>query len=344
MSDLNIRDVARQANVSVATITRVLNSSEMVSEKTREHVLKTIRDLGYVPNRMAGALKSRNTGILGNISLSTEENPYFSMVRESLCASAQTCGYHILTMTTRKQDRQHSHLINELMGWMVEGFIFSGEVVLPPEDIERLLDKNIPIVMIERPMDIPGVDKVIINDREGAGQVADNFLRAGHRHTAFIGVMRQELVELNRYNGYVQGLKKGAATLLEKDQVFISDYTMEDGYLGAKQLFERYREDSAEAMPSAIFASCDILACGVLQYLYERRLHVPEDISIIGYDNTLSTACSPQISSMALPFTEMGKTAFSLFLERKTQNRVSAKCVELSPYFVDRHSVRELRL
>ena len=339
-----MRDVALHAEVSIATVARVLSAPDMVSLKTRAHVQKTIRELGYVPNRMAGALKNRNTGILGNIMLSVEQNPYFAMVRETLRTSAQTYGYHVMTMTTDKNERKKSYMIDELMGWMVEGIIFTGEITLSPEEIRRIVDRKIPIIMIERPIDIPGADKVIIDDMEGTGLVADKFISLGHQHTAFIGVSRSQNVEINRFEGYQQALKRHQTELLEKDQIFVEDYTIDDGYQGAKQLFARYADQARTEMPTGIFASCDILACGVLQYLYERELRVPRDISIIGYDNTTSTSSSPQISTVSLPFEEIGKTALSLFLERKEQKRISGKCVQLSPSFVDRNSVRNLKL
>lgn len=342
MNSIKMEDVARHANVSIATVTRALNEPERVSVKTRERIMKSIDELNYIPNRMASALKNHNTGILGNIMLSTEDNPYFSLVRERLSKNAEKNGFHLMTITTDKDERKESYMIDELMGWMVEGFFFTGQILLPQSDIEKILRKNIPVIMIERPIDVYGVDKVFINDIEGSSIAAHVFLSHGHRHIAFIGVDRPQRVESGRYNGFRQTLEKNDVELSKKDTVFVKDYSVEDGYRAAQCLFEHYAENSPAEMPTAYFVSCDILACGVLQFLYEKRIRVPEDISIIGYDNTTSASSAPQISTIAMPFDEIGKSALALFLERKNQKRLSGKSVELSPYFIERHSVRDL--
>ena len=342
MSGIKMEDVARHANVSVATVTRALNEPERVSAKTRERIMKSIDELNYIPNRMAGALKNRNTGILGNVMLSTGDNPYFALVRERLSINAEKNGFHLMTVTTNKDERKESYMIDELMGWMVEGIIFTGQILLPQSDIEKILKQNIPVIMIERPIDVYGVDKVFINDIEGSSMAADVFLSHGHRHIAFIGVDRPQRVESERYNGFRQTLERNRVELSEKDIVFRKDYSVEDGYRAAQCLFERYAGSPLADMPTAYFVSCDILACGVLQFLYEKRIRVPDDVSIIGYDNTTSSSCAPQISTIAMPFDEIGKNALDLFLERKNQKRVSGKSVELSPYFVDRYSVSYL--
>jgi LacI family transcriptional regulator len=209
-------------------------------------------------------------------------------------------------------------------------------------NIEKIIMKNIPVIMIERPMDIFGVDKVFINDIEGSSMAANVFLSHGHRRIAFIGVDRPQRVESERYNGFRQTIEKNGVELAPKDIVFAKDYSVEGGYDAAQCLYERYAESERAEMPTAYFVSCDILACGVLQFLYKKRIRVPDEVSIIGYDNTTSASCAPQISTIAMPFDEIGKSALALFLERKNQQRLSGKSVELSPYFVDRQSVKDM--
>jgi DNA-binding LacI/PurR family transcriptional regulator len=341
MSNVRIKDVAEHAGVSEATITRVVNNKGYVAGETRKRVLKSVKALKYVPNRMASALKSRRTGIIGNILTLSMDNPFFSKIAVSLKQAALEYDYQILPMYHESDRKLEDKLIHAAMSRMAEGIIFTAEVFASPASVRELLNKQIPVIMIERPLRISGVDKVLLDDLSGSAEAARKFFAMGHRRLGFIGrELRSALVERNRFNGYKQVLQKNGAPLNEKCAVFTREYTSECGYAAMKLIIEQ----TGKKRPTACLITSDTLACGALQYLYDVKLRVPGDISIIGYDNTLSSLCSPPITSVAIPYEDIGKTAITLFRERREQGRTFDKTVQLGLSILDRGSVLDLRV
>jgi LacI family transcriptional regulator len=340
MSTVRIKDVAKHAGVSEATITRVVNNKGYVAEETRKRVLKSIDDLEYIPSRMASALRNNRTGIIYNILPLDRDNPFFSSIVVSLKRAAIKYDYQILPLYNETDRSRDDGLLRTAASGMAEGIIFTAKVFSSPGAVKEVLDKDIPVIMIERPLNMKGVDKIFLDDFAGSSAAAEKFLALGHRNFGFIGrELQSQAVEHNRFNGYRQTLEKSGGALHEKMIVIARDYTVEYGYEAMKQILKR----DGRRQLTACFIASDVLACGALQCLYDARLRVPEDISIIGYDNTLSTLCSPPITSVAFPYDEIGVTAISLFRERREQGRGFDKTVILSPFIMDRGSVADIR-
>ena len=338
MPNTRIRDVAKHAGVSEATITRVINKKGYVSEETREKVLNSIAALDYIPNRMASALKNRRTGIIVNALPLSLYNPFFSNIAVALKSAALKFDYQILPLYHEQDRNLEDRLLKLTVSCMAEGIIFSGDIHPSRKAVKEILNKGTPIIMIERPMRISGIDKVLLDDYYGSSEAAKKILSMGHRNPGFIGMdLKYNNVELNRFNGYKQTLKKNGVNLNENSAVFIKAYEAECGYEAMNKIIKKSRR------PTACFITSDTLVCGALQYLYDAGLRVPEDISIIGYDNTLSSLCSPPITSVAVPYDEIGTIAISLFRERREQKRSFDKVVTLSPFIFDRGSVADLR-
>jgi LacI family transcriptional regulator len=340
MSTARIKDVAKHAGVSEATITRVVNDRGYVAEKTRKKVLNSISVLEYVPNRMASALKSRRTGIIGNVLPLSLDNPFFSTITVALKNAARQYNYQILPMYHDPERLHGEHLVREALSHMTEGIIFTGCIPTQEKSIKAVLNKRIPVIMIERPLNMTGVDKLLLDDFSGSSLAADKFLGMGHESFGYIGrEFGSEVVERNRFNGFKDTLEKAGFPLRQKNIVFVPEYCAHYGYAAMKQIVER----NGKNRPTACLIASDTLVCGALQYLYDAKLRVPDDISIIGYDDTLSALCSPPITSVAVPYDEIGRIAIHLFRERQEQNRQFDKAVQLGPFIADRGSVADLR-
>jgi LacI family transcriptional regulator len=258
----------------------------------------------------------------------------------SLKSAAIKYDYQILPIYNETDRGRNDRLLRTATSGMAEGIIFTAQITSSPKAVKEVLDKGIPVIMVERPLNMKGVDKVLLDDFAGSQAAAEKFLALGHRNFGFIGrELRSNTVEYNRFNGYRQTLERNSRALNEKMVVMTREYTAEYGYEAMKQLLKK----GGRRRLSACFIASDILVCGALQYLYEANLRVPEDISIIGYDNTLSALCSPPITSVALPYDEIGVTAISLFRERREQGRVCDKTVTLCPSILDRGSVADIR-
>ncbi|MDR2482787.1 MAG: LacI family transcriptional regulator, partial [Treponema sp.] len=280
MEKISIADVAKHAGVSKATITRVVNRTGYVAAKTLERVVKSIEELGYIPNRVAGALKNNKTGVIGSILPLAPDNPFFTAISMSLKQAALDYGCHILTMYHERAPKRVEKLLREALSRMVEGIIFTGGIQSGSRAIRELLEKRLPVIMIERPLNISGADKVLLDYVSGSAAAGEAFISRGHRLIGFIGKECQAgLVEQERFNGFRQTLEGRGIPVTEPRLVFTQDYSAEYGYRAMKQLIEK----SGKARPTACLIASDTLVCGALQYLYDARLRVPEDLSIIGY-------------------------------------------------------------
>jgi LacI family transcriptional regulator len=339
MPKVRIHDVARHAGVSLMTITRVINNKGYVADETRKRVQQSIKALGYIPNHMAKALKNSRTGIIGNVFPLNTTNPVFSKISQSLKDAALSYGFKILPVYTEDEPERDEQMLRELIGRMVEGIIFINVVRISRTAMQHVISKKIPIVMLERPMRIRGVDKLVWDNAGGSAIAVSRFVTAGHRRLGFIGrKFGKERDERDRFEGFRQGLENAGLVLEEQNIRLTEDYEVGYGYGAMQQLLEQ----NEKKRPTGIYITSDVLLCGALQYLYEAGLNVPADISIISHDNTLSAMCSPPITTVAIPFEEMGQTALSLFWERREGKRDFDKSIALSPCLVDRGSVQDL--
>jgi LacI family transcriptional regulator len=340
MSNARIQDVAAHAGVSLATITRVVNNRGYVAPETRERVQQSIKALGYVPNRMAKALKNSRTGIIGNVMPLVVGSIVNSRISQALRNAAASYGLLVLPMYAEPDPAREEHLLQELIGRMVEGIIFTTSAWAGRDTIKEVLSNNIPVIMVERPMDIPGIDKVVWDNIAGSTIAASHFFSLGHRSVGFIGrQLGADRDEQDRLDGFVGYYQKVGIKPRDKNIRLVREYDIEYGYRAMKDIIAQ----GSKSRPTGCYITSDALLCGALQCLYEAGIRVPEDLSIISHDNTYSAMCSPPITTVAIPYEEIGNTAISMFWERRQQNRHYDKTLTLSPFLVDRNSVLPLK-
>jgi LacI family transcriptional regulator len=338
VSNARIQDVAAHAGVSLATITRVVNNRGHVAPETLERVRTSIKTLGYVPNRVAKALKNSRSGIIGNVMPLVVGSPVNSMISQALRDAAMPYGLLVLPMYAEPDPEREELLLQELVGRMVEGIIFTNSVHVGREMVKEVISNGIPVIMVERPMAISGVDKVEWDNIAGSQIAASHLLKLGHRSLGFIGEKPGvHPDEQERFDGFRLYLEENGAAMNNKSIQLVEEYEVECGYQAMKRIVEQKKR------PSGCYITSDILLSGALQYLYEAGLKVPADISIVSHDNTFSAMCSPPITTVAIPFDDLGKTAISMFWERREKNRRFDKSVKLSPYLIERGSVRRIQ-
>lgn len=326
-----IHDIAREAGVSVATVSRVLNARDHVAPATRELVTRIVRERGYVVNHGARSLQVGRTGLIG-LLVPLVYPLYFSTI---VAGATEALLEHdlraILSPTEHKHDREVT-LLDRLMQGMADGAL----IVLPEEsseELERLLDTNYRFVIIDPrlPLDdrIPAVSAA---NTSGADQAVRHLLELGHRRIAAITGPREWLATEERRRGYHAALA-AARILPDSSLVIESDFEIAGGARAAADLL------ALPDPPTAIFAFNDNLAIGTIQAARAHGFRVPEDLSVVGFDNSeYASLITPTLTTVRQPLAEMGRTAVNLLRRLLDGQRVETLHVELGTRLVVRSS------
>lgn len=325
-----IKDVAEKAGVSTATVLRVIHNNGYVSKETRAKVLEAIESVGYYFNMIARNLKKSGTCVIGHVILGHYHNPFFARVAYGVESAANNVGYHVINAFSYGDPKREEEAVNLLISRRVDGIIFTTPI--KEENIYKALKVGIPVVMVERPLDIPIGDCVLVDNFTGAYEAVKYLISMGHQRIGFIGtdphseVLINSTVELERYEGYKKALFEYDKSLKSELVKFSSNYTVEWGSILGEELLKN------PGNVSAIFAASDILAVGVLQAIYQRNLRIPRDISVIGFDDSLAIYTSPPLTTVAQPVEALGREAVEILLKRVTgevnsvQERILLDC------------------
>ena len=305
---LTIQDIARLAGVSKATVSRVLNRNPAVSAETSERVMRIVQEYNFVPNATATGLAGGKTRLVGVLAPPLT----WAGISEMLLGVA---GYiehtpYEIVLYSISFSRNHSDILDRILSMrMISGLLAILPGALSRHLIERF-HQGLPLVMIddqEKPVDIPWVG---IDNITGASTATQHLLDLGHRRIAYIQGPQNYICAIERYQGYIQALQQAGITP-DPALVFQGRFDVVSGRECASALFSLDRV----AWPSAIFAANDQMAYGVLEVAEERGIRVPEDISLIGFDdNPLSSHLRPALTTIRQPFFEMGYKAIEQLL------------------------------
>lgn len=304
-----IRDVAEKANVSVATVSRVLNESDSVREETEKQVLDAVDALDYLPNEAARNLRTQKTRTVG-VLLPNMHGEFFAQVTRGLDQRAREDGHHVLVSNSHTDETEAKSVIQSLLG-RVEGLI----ILWPRLDIEfleTLVPDDLPIVLLSTSVDTTRFRTLSFDNRAGAYAAVEHLAEHGHERVAILTGGPANFDARERLAGYrdaVADLGLVADPALEIE----GDFTQEAG----RAAVDRLRD--LPAPPTALFASNDSMALGVLRGMHEAGLRVPEDLALIGFDD-IPTAryAAPSLTTVRAPTLEMGRRAVDTLLEAST--------------------------
>lgn len=305
-------DVARAAGVSVATVGRVIHNNGYVSAKARERIEAAVASLGYVPNQSARTLKSSRSGIVGSLVLQSDNNLYYR-INDSIINAARRRGYGSVTMEAQPGGRNELQLVQSFIGMGVEGLAIISNTRITPEIFSLLRRTGTPAVAVERGYIEQGVDSLVVNDFEAVRDAVGRIAAKGHRRIGLIAVQPRHDVEAQRLNGFRQALKDAGLASDETLIRLVDDYSAPAGRRAARAML------AGEQPPTAVMATADTLAAGAMQEAYARRLRVPDDLSVVGYDDVLSQSLSPAIDSVGLVLDGVGDAALELLLLRREE-------------------------
>ncbi len=294
-----IKDVARLAGVSTATVSRVLNSAEVVSDDTRERVEKAISELGYRYNALARSLKKQSTGLLGHV-IPSIAGPVSPILARAVEDEARKYGYNVILCNSYDSPEKEQANIDILLERRVDGIIFSSPIL--PEHLVMVRDRGVPLIIIERRFEISGFPFIDPNNREAAREAVEYLIGLGHRRIGLILGLKNAILVAQRQQGYEDALSAAGIPL---DPCLVADgrYTRQSGYEAMQQLLKQ------DPRPTAVFACNDAMAIGAMQAARHAGLETPRDISFLGFDDTVAELAIPQLSTVHQPLYEIGTLA-----------------------------------
>jgi LacI family transcriptional regulator len=332
-----IQDVARHAGVSIATVSRVVNGHPDVSPATRAEVMKFVHELGYVSNRVSEPRAGRQTRLIG-LAVPTLRGDYISEIVTGAVDGLRENGARLVICPANGMAEHDTTLRERLMQNVTDGAL----IVLPSEEeieeLRGLLRTGYPFVVIEPTMTIQdGIPAVAATNWAGARTATDYLIGLGHTHIGVISGPSHGSVSADRLSGYHAALLASGLPLTPQP-VQEADWTIEGGHEAAKQLL------GLRHVPTAIFALNDAMAVGALRALAEEGLNVPQDISVMGYDDIeLASVTAPALTTIQQPLQGLGRVGANVLYRLLEGQELDANRIELSTRLVVRQSTARPR-
>lgn len=312
LSEPRLKDVAALAGVSTATVSRVMHRNGYVSEDARARVEAALRETGYRLNAVAQGLRQQRTTTLGHIVQGLLPNPFYAEVAMGVEHGADERGFTVLLFNARGNADRERQGVETLLARRVDGIVFT--TALEEDNVRLAYEAGTPVVEVEKPL-FAAAGSVIADEYAGALEAMRHLLELGHRKIGFLGEPPQPLpgrdgeTGRSRFGAYRDALA-GVGEEVDRSRVVVGTYWQQPGYADLRPGFD-YMERLLTQAPdtTAIFAASDVLAAGALQDLYTRRIRVPEDLSVVGFDDTLARHLSPALTTVQMPMFEMGRRA-----------------------------------
>lgn len=336
---IRIVDIAEKANVSPGTVSKILKGTYIGSQKTKEHVLKIAKELGYTPNIIASSLKSRRSRTIALI-VPEISVPFFPELSRGVEDIAKENEYNMILCSSNNDPAQELKYLESLERRWIDGIIFSritGDTLR--EKIPALLANKVKMVFVDRvpkESNLP-IAMVEIDNEKAAYDAVKFLIKLGHSNIACITGPLNTRIAQQRLEGYKRALKENNLPI--KDELIVEGtFKLDSGFRGANTLLER------GANFTAIFACNDLMAVGAIKALKRSGLSVPEDVSIIGFDGIpLCEYIEPALTTVAQPIYEMGRTAAILLFESIKKGTIPKEHIILDTRIEVRESTREVR-
>jgi len=333
VNNVTIYDVAREANVSMATVSRVVNGNPNVKPTTRKKVLEAIDRLGYRPNAVARGLASKKTTTVGVI-IPDISSIFYSELARGIEDIATMYKYNIILSNSDQNTDKELHLLNTMLGKQVDGIVFMGGNITDVH-VEEFKRSPVPIVLaasVEEQAQTPSVN---INYEQAIYDSVQLLVEKGHKRIAFVsGPMTEPINSVRKLAGYKRALEE-AGIAFDDALVAEGDYSYDSGIEALAHLLEQSDK------PTAVIAATDEMALGVIHGAQDRGVSIPEDLEVIGFDNTrLSLMVRPQLTTVVQPTYDIGAVAMRLLTKLMNKEQVDDQIVELPHRIEERQSTK----
>lgn len=300
---ITVKEVAKHAGVSLATVSRVINGAENVSPAIREKVQCSIKELGYFPNNAARALVRRKAGSIA-VLLRNLHSPFFTELIRGFEDGMQLTRRNVFFCSLGREQATRDQYIQFLTGGVADAIVLYGSLYSDQPIIEHLTAVHFPFLLIENNFQTLPVNQFLVNNQEGAQTAVEYLIEKGHTRIGHFMGDPNKKVNLDRFTGYTQAMQRHGLTIRD-DYLFniFKDYSL--AYRSAQEMMRQ----SPETRPTAVFCSSDRIAANVIMGVTDMGLRVPEDLSVIGFDDQRipeDNYTGPRITGIRQPLYEMG--------------------------------------
>lgn len=340
MKRLTIKDIAKEFNVSISTVSKALNDSYEISVSTKDKIKKYAKDNNYKPNFNALSLKNRKTKTIG-IIIPNMLNYFFAQVFNGIEKVANEKGYKIISCISNESYKKETETIEMLSNGSIDGFILSlaEETVLKNDykHFEDVLNNGTPIVMFDRVAESINCDKVITDDFKGAARTVKYLAKTGSKNIAFISTISNLIVGKKRHQGYIKGLEKAGLTVNNNliINIFEEDYKEYENIL--TPIFKKNTID-------AVIATDESSAIAAMKVAQKHGMKIPENFAVVSFSNgILARHSSPKMTTVSQHGERMGETAAKILIDR-LENKLKkedVKTVVIKTDIVERNSTKK---
>src|SRR5215212_10021974 len=304
-----MNDVARVANVSIATVSHVINGTRFVSAERVERVQAAMQELGYTPDATARSLRVGRTDTIGLV-VPDNSNPFFAALARWIEEAGFESGYTtILANSNERPDREHRY-VSTLVSKRVDGLILSPSRGDHSTLTRLLQNARLPVVVVDRDAALPNADVVLYDNEGGSYEAARYLLELGHRRIGCVAGPADASSATERVTGFRKAIADAG---LPPQPVVEADFHFTGGREATARLLDTGQEFTA------LFAANDLMAAGAVRELHSRGIAVPDQVSVVGFDDApLAEMVSPALTTMRQPLQEMAHSAVSLLLSRVT--------------------------
>ncbi|MDF1569781.1 MAG: LacI family DNA-binding transcriptional regulator [Spirochaetaceae bacterium] len=329
-----IRDIAAKAQVSVSTVSRVLNGKPDVRSETQKQILDVIEELGFSPSSVARGLVLKRSNVIGFV-VPDITNPSFPELARGIVAQAKTYGFSVMFSDTNHDNKVEKDVVRLMRSKQVDGIILSFDLA-NKDELERLKSERVPVVQIYRKSAKSTISTIAI-DNESSGYKAASYLAGlGHRRIAHISTGMQTQSGHERWTGY-QAALRDAGIEFDEDLVVVSDNNAAAGSSAMKKLL------NLPVPPTAVFACHDMMAIGAYEAIREAGLEIPKDISVVGHDNLeISRLVWPRLTTIDTHKGQLGRAGVDLLMEEIKAGKALNKEVVFSTDLIIRDSAMAL--
>jgi len=330
---VTIKDVAKKAGVSVTTVSFVLNGRlREVSEETAKTVLKTVKELGYVPNTRARNLQRQRSGFIA-LLVPDLANPFYTALAQAIMMELEDSEFLLALINSSGRLTSEENIYKLFASNTFDG----GLIVSKKFDLEKYypnLINTMPFVLLDESVDNEDIYVVTGNNIKGGVLAAEHLIEMGHTRLACITGPNDSPNSNKRLKGFLDECAKSGIEV-DKENILEGDYTFESGYSSAMELIKRQNDITA------VFCFNDLMALGAMRAFREMKISIPDDISIIGYDNSLYAQTSYEsLTSIDQCVQDIGKKAIHILLNMIEKKDIKAKKIFIEPHLVKRDTVK----